>query len=576
MLFFAKIVATNNIRLLLQLLGTCAYIVATMYVDTSHIRRAGKTYTRNLLRESFREDGKVKHRTIANLSGCSEAEIEAIRLALRHKGDLSAISATAPAVSLKQGSSFGAVHLVYEVARSLGIDRALGAERDGQLAMWQVIARVIDQGSRLSAVRLAKAHAIGEVLGLDRFNEDDLYANLDWLAEHQAVVEKRLFDLQPPSTGLFLYDVTSSYLEGKHNAFSAFGYNRDKKQGKPQIVIGLLCNAVGRPLAIEVFAGNTQDTKTFASQIQKVAMRFGGGEITFVGDRGMIKGPQIAALHAEGFHFITAITKPQIETLLTQGLVQMALFDLPLAEVTDQDGSRYVLRRNPARADEIANSRCAKYEALSRAVTDTNAYLAAHQRANAAGHLEKLTGRAEKLKIHSWVTLSIKDRSILLAKDADALGEASKLDGCYVLKTDLPQATAPKETIHDRYKDLALVERAFRDSKTVQLEMRPIHVRLESRTRGHALVVMLAYSIIQALARYWQHLDMTVQEGLGQLASLCLTEIQIPNQPISYQLPVPRDSVQQLLDAASVRLPSKIIPQTSRVSTKAKLTNRRK
>jgi hypothetical protein len=547
-----------------------------MYVDISHIRQGGKTYTRYLLRESYREDGKVKHRSIANLSGCSAAEIEAIRLALRHKDKLSALDTNPSAIVIKQGLSYGAVHLVHEVARSLGIVAALGPSRDGLLALWQVIARVIDQGSRLSAVRLARAHAAKEILGLNGFDEDDLYANLDWLADQQPDIEKVLFEKQGSSQGLFLYDVTSTYLEGKHNAFGAFGYNRDGKRGKLQIVVGLLCNAAGHPLAIEVFPGNTQDTKTFASQVEKVANRFGGGEITFVGDRGMIKGPQIKALHEEGFHFITAITKPQIDALLTQGVLQMSLFDAPLAEVTTTEGQRYVLRRNPERTKEIASSRQSKYAALNTATVGANEYLATHPRANPSTQLKNLHGRAAKLRISGWTTFNLDGRTITVGKDPEALAEASKLDGCYVLKTDLSQTAASKDIVHDRYKDLALVEWAFRESKTVHLEMRPVNVRLETRTRGHTFIVMLAYSIIRALAALWRDLDLTVQEGLDQLATLCLSEIVLPGRPASYQLPTPRDDVQQLLDAAQVRLPSKIVPKTSRVATKAKLPTRRK
>jgi hypothetical protein len=184
-----------------------------MYVDVSHVRQGGKTYTRRLLRESYREDGKVKHRTIANLSGCSAAEIEAIRLALRHKDNLSPLAAQSEIV-IKQGLSYGAVHVVHEVARSLGIVAALGTTRDGLLGLWQVIARVIDQGSRLSAVRLARAHAAKEILGVGDFDEDDLYANLDWLAKQQPDIEKVLFEKQGASEGLFLYDVTSLNFHG--------------------------------------------------------------------------------------------------------------------------------------------------------------------------------------------------------------------------------------------------------------------------------------------------------------------------------------------------------------------------
>ena len=547
-----------------------------MYVDISSVRQGDKIYTRYLLRESFREDGKVRHRTIANLSGCSAAEIEAIRLALRHKDNLSDLTINQAQIVIKQGLSYGAVYVVHEVARSLGIVAALGPSRQGRLALWQVIARVIDQGSRLSAVRLARAHAAKEILGLGGFDEDDLYANLDWLAEQQADIEKFLFERQGPSEGLFLYDVTSTYLEGQHNAFGAFGYNRDGKRGKQQIVIGLLCNDMGRPLAIEVFPGNTQDPKTFASQVDKVVERFGGGDITFVGDRGMIKGPQIKALHQEGFHFITAITKPQIEALLTQGVLQMSLFDAPLAEVVMPDGGRYVLRRNPARANQIAASRDSKYGALSTAVDAANEFLATHLRAKPSTQLKKLLSRAKKFRIDGWTKLDLEGRTITIAKDADALTEACKLDGCYVLKTDLSPTVASKDIIHDRYKDLALVERAFRDSKTVHLEMRPVNVRRESRTRGHAFVVMLAYSVIHALAQHWRDLDVTIQEGLDQLASLCLTEIHFPNRPVSHRLPTPRDSVKQLLAAAQVRLPSKVVAAAPGVTTKTKLTDRRK
>jgi transposase len=425
-------------------------------------------------------------------------------------------------------------------------------------------------------VRLARAHAAKEILGVGDFDEDDLYANLDWLAKQQPDIEKVLFEKQGASEGLFLYDVTSTYLEGKHNAFGAFGYNRDGKRGKLQIVVGLLCNGAGRPLAIEVFPGNTQDTKTFASQVDKVAQRFGGGEITFVGDRGMIRGPQIKALHDEGFHFITAITKPQIEALLTKGVLQMSLFDAPLAEITATDGQRYILRRNPERAQEIASSRTSKHAALKAGVVVANEYLASHPRAKPDTQLKKLQNRARKLRIDAWTTLSLEGRAFTVGEDADALTQASKLDGCYVLKTDLSHAAASKDIIHDRYKDLALVEWAFRESKTVHLEIRPVNVRLKTRTRGHVFVVMLAYSIIHALAKLWRDLDLTVQEGLDQLATLCLTEILLPDRPVSYQLPTPRDGVQQLIDAAQVRQPAKIVPKASPVATKTKLPSRRK
>ena len=544
-----------------------------MYIDTSHITRCGKTYTRHLLRESYRANGKVLHRTIANVSQCSEAEIDAIRLALRHKGDLQHLGTIQDSITLKQGLSFGAVWTVYHVARRLGIAQALGTTREGKLALWQVMARVIEQGSRLSAVRLAMAHAACDVLGLGTFDEDALYENLDWLAGAQASVEDRLFaqrtKTQPVS--LFLYDVTSSYLEGTQNELAAFGYNRDGKKGKRQIVVGLLCDEEGTPVSIEVFPGNTQDPHTFAAQLAKVKTRFGGTAITFVGDRGMIKGQQIKDLAQYGFHYITAITKPQIEKLLRTGTFQMDLFDQELAEVLADEGLRYVLRRNPVRAQEVRDTRHAKLATLQAQVVKYNQYLTDHPRANAQGAVQKLVARATTLRIADWVELTIQERSITLTVNASVQQEEAKLDGCYVLKTDLTPQQAQKEIVHDRYKDLASVEHAFRTCKTAHLEVRPLFLRLEARTRAHAFVVMLAYQIIQYLTSCWSNFDLTVEEGLQALTTLCLVEVTPKNAASYHCIPTPRDTIAQLLHNADIKLPQAFSLSGTRVSTKKKL-----
>jgi hypothetical protein len=549
-----------------------------MYIDTSHITRGGKTYTRHLLRESYRANGKVLHRTIANVSQCSEAEIEAMRLALRHKEALEQLGTIQDAITLQQGPSFGAVWTVYQVARRLGIAQALGTTREGKLALWQVIARVIDQGSRLSAVRLAMSHAACDVLGLGTFDEDALYENLDWLAGAQARIEDRLFAQrqQTKPASLFLYDVTSSYLEGTHNELAAFGYNRDGKKGKLQIVIGLLCDEEGQPVSIEVFPGNTQDPHTVAAQVAKLKGRFGVQEITFVGDRGMIKSQQIEDLAKQGFHYITAITKPQIEKLLRTGTFQMELFEQELAEVLADEGVRYVLRRHPMRAQEMRDTRHAKLATLQAQVAKQNQYLTDHPRANAQGALQKLVARAEKLRIADWVELTVAERAMTLTIKEDAQTEAAKLDGCYVLKTDLTPAQAPKEMVHDRYKDLASVEQAFRSCKTVHLEVRPIFLRLEARTRAHAFVVMLAYQIIRSLASCWSAFDVTVEEGLHALMTLCLVEVAPKNAPSYHCLPTPRDAIARLLHSADITLPKVFALSGTRVSTKKKLQSERR
>jgi len=546
-----------------------------MYLEKT--KSQGK-YTCYLLRETYRQDGKVKHRTIANLSRCSPQEIEAIRLALQHKDELTEqLSLPNQQIDLRQGLSVGAVWLLYDLGKQLGLVQALGPSREGRLALWQVIARVLDQGSRLSAVRLAGRHAACDILSLDSFQEDDLYANLDWLAEHQDRIEDRLFQrLHPAQTpGLYLYDVTSSYLEGTQNELGAFGYNRDGKKGKRQIVIGLLCDASGQPLSIEVFAGNTSDVKTMARQIRKAADRFGGGAVTFVGDRGMIKSPQIADVAEEGFHYITALTKSQIDKLLSQGVLQRSLFDQPLAEVCTAEGLRYILRRNPTRADEIRQSRQQKVSSLRSRVAAQNTYLAEHPRAKGEGALRRVSEYARKLRVLEWVTISAAERVLEVSVDPAVVAELESLDGCYALKTDLSCAQADKETIHSRYRDLSLVEQAFRTSKTVELEMRPIHVRLARRTRGHALVVMLGYRIVQELAKRWSSLNLTVQEGLDELSSLCATEVLLQGSVRYKKIPTPRASVAELLQLAEVKLPEVLPSRGVTVATRKKLPENR-
>lgn len=552
-----------------------------MYIDVSSQTKNGQTYQRVLLRESYRKNGKVKKRTITNLGKCSKEEIKALKLAFQHKNNLTTIGSVEESITLKQGSSVGAVLLVREICRKLGITTALGNSRQGKLALWQIIARVIDQGSRLSAVRFAASRAACDLLNTETFHEEHLYDNLDWLHENQEKIEKKLFCqiYGKEKAELFLYDVTSSYLEGEQNELGAFGYNRDKKRGKQQIVIGLLCDYAGMPLSIEVFPGNTIDTKTFANQISKVVDRFGGKSVTFVGDRGMIKGAQIKELQRYedyDFHYITAITKPQLKKLLKEDQIQLTLFDYGLGEIQIDDGVRYVLRRNPERKMEIRQSREGKYQALRVFVEKQNRYLIESPRAKLSVAKRKINEKSVKLKIDKWVIISSCKRVVSLSKEMKQLQEEEKLDGCYVLKTDLPVEKISKEIVHSRYKDLALVEWAFRTSKTVQLEMRPINVRLKSRTHGHAFVVMLAYKVIRELAANWKAFNLTVEEGLQELDALCSTEIKIKDGKNFHRIPQPRQLSRQLLDAANVKLPSVLSNKGIVVVTKKKLQTKRK
>jgi transposase len=551
-----------------------------MHLDRSRTTLHGKTYCRTLLRDSYRDaDGKVKHHTIANLSQCSEEEIQAIALALKHKNDLEGLKENfQDPLQLRQGLSFGAIFLLHQLTQRTGIASALGAEQQGQLALWQVIARALAQGSRLSAVRLATSHAVGEIMNLEPFNEDHLYGNLAWLAEQQVAIEQALFGHLYPqgAPDLYLYDVTSTYLEGDCNALAAWGYNRDGKEGKKQLVIGLLCDQAGQALSIEVFAGNTSDLKTFAPQIQKVAQRFGATAVTLVGDRGMIKKPQMQSLGQMGFHYITAITKPQIETLLEKKVLQLGLFEEQLAEVEDAaEKVRYLVRRNPERQKEMAASRTARQKKMESLVQAANDYLAKHPKAKVATQEKKLRPKLASLKLAAWLDLQPQDRKLALEVNARALEKHSQLDGCYALKTDLPVALASAQVVHARYKDLALVEQNFRTMKTVELEMRPVYVRLEQTTRGHALVVMLAYRLIKELEKCWSQEDITVEEGLRELDSLCLTELVVNQQVKDEIIPEPRASLKKLFALAKVELPQKLRRHKLSVATKQKLPKHR-
>src|SRR5215831_6198268 len=534
----------------------------------------GKTYQSIYLRESYRDGPHVRKRDIANLTHCDPKEVAAIELALKFKGDLSQLGSL-DHIQLRQGLSVGALWTVYEVARRRGIDTALGHDFAGQLALWQVLTRVLDQGSRLSAVRLAQVHAACDVIGIRRgFDENDLYDNLGWLSHQQEHIEDRLFaSRKGQKPELFLYDVTSSYLEGRDNALGAYGYNRDGKKGKKQIVIGLLCDEQGEPVSTEVFQGNTQDPATFASQVNKAKDRFGCERVTFVGDRGMIKSGQIRDLEQAGFHYITAITKPQIQTLLKTGVLQMDLFDVELCEVS-HEGVRYVLRRNPLRADELAASRADKKASVERLRENWDRYLTAHPRAQTYTAEKSVRAKIAQLKLDAWLTVEVGGRSLKLRVNQPALDEISRLDGCYVLKTDLPQSAASKTVIHDRYKDLAEVEQAFRQCKTAHLEARPIYVRTAEHTRSHVLVVMLAYLIRRDLSQAWTTLDVTIEEGLNQLQTLCATEISVQGGGSCLRIPTPSPSSLPLLQALNIQLP-KLLPHTeTRVVTRKKLPER--
>jgi hypothetical protein len=516
-----------------------------------------------LLRESFRQDGKVHSRTLANLSHWDSARIQALQRALR--GDFDHLASPDPTLGLV----FGLLFVLKQIADALGLTAALGKSRLAKLALFLVLARVAHQGSRLSAVRWAKDHAVAEVLGLAPFDEDDLYAALDDLCARQEAIEKTLYqrylDRRGTPPTLFLYDVTSSYLEGEHNALGEYGYNRDGKRGKLQIVIGLLADDQGEPLASRVFAGNTGDPATVAEQIRIVKEQFGVQELVFVGDRGMVKSKGKQALEEAGLRYISALTDPQIRKLLSTGTLQMSLFAEQVCEV-EADGARYVLRRNAA---EVAREQYRledKLAKLGRKVERRNERVKESKRCQPEAGQRQLQGWVARHKLTGQVELRVEGRAIVLERQQAAIDQAMQLAGCYVVVTDVPQQQMDKQAVHDSYVSLQKVERDFRLLKTGLLEVRPVFVRKESRTRGHVFCCLLALKLSREIERRLQAAfgttdadphALTVSDALAALSRLCLLEYPIDDKTKLTRLPNPDARQKEILVALGVSLPKK-------------------
>lgn len=554
-----------------------------MYVDDHSYIANGKPYRRVLLRHSYREGGKVKQKNIANISNCSEQEIQAIKFALKNKdnADLLRQMATAETSYWKKA---GAVISLYQVIKELGIDKILGKSEQANYVLWQIMSRLIEPSSQLATVRLAQQHCGCELIGIDEINELNLYDSLVWLHDNKESIEKRLFarrqkSRQADCATLFLYDVSSSYLEGTQNELATWGYNRDKKKGKLQIVYGLLTDEEGCPLSVEAFKGNTKDAATVATQITKIKEKFGCKRVVFVGDKGMIKQAEIEHLQKEGLNYITTITKPQINSLIKEGVFQLELFTKDLIEVIDKEQSvRYILRKNDYRAVEMAENRQAKIEALKKRVENSNNYLQDHPKAALTTQQKHLEAFISKLKMTTYVELHgiEDDRKLVLVINEKALEEIAKLDGCYAMKTDLLESEeTSKEEVHQHYKALAEVEWAFRTQKS-QLKIRPVFFRKAHRTKGHLMVCMFAYMIEKHLREKWRDIDVTVMEGVSKLSSIVGLKTNFGKEKEVIWIGKPDEQSKELLDKAGVILPKFLPAKETIVATKSNLPKHRK
>lgn len=532
-----------------------------MFIKRNRTALAGKAYHSILLVQGRRVPAKrppgrpaagapapksvVVHETLANLSKLPPELIAIIERHCQRQPPPPApgASASGPAVPapIHMGPCYGVLAALDGLAREMGLVKAVGEQSRAQrLALFLIYARLAHQGSRLSAARWSEDHAVKEILQVGGFDEDDLYRALEDLEVRQAGIEAALAPktATPEARAIYLYDVTSVYFAGRKNELADFGYNRDGKPGKKQLVAGLLTDGHGEPLAIQLYRGNTSDPPTFLDAVQKLKARFGAEEVALVGDRGMIKRLGKAALGAARFRYVTALTDPQIRALLAQKRLQLELFEEKPAEV-EVDGKRYVLRRNPQTPARERARRADQWARVQAKLAARNQQVEQKPRSDPQSSLKQAQALLAKYRLQSWVKVELAGRQVVWTADAAARQRQAELDGCYVIESDLPKAVAATQQVHDRYLDLTQVERDFRTLKTGLLELRPIFLRKEGRTRGHALVCLLALKLARELDRRLAPLGLTVADGLERLKAVRLvrlgdSDLELWRLPASY------------------------------------------
>jgi Transposase DDE domain len=481
-----------------------------MHVSTTTRRSGDREYTATLLRRSYRQDGKVKKETLANLSHLPSEAIDAIRRVLAGETLVGAEDAFEIERSLPAGHVNAAVTMARRLELAKVLDRSPSQQRD--LCMAMILGRVICPGSKLGMVRALGQSTLASELGVEGADEDDLYLAMDWLLERQQRIEDRLAARHLVDGEMVLYDVSSSYFEGRTCSLARLGYSRDGKLGLPQIIYGLLCDMDGRPVAVEVFTGELHDDATLPSQLSKLKGRFGLSRVVVVADRGMVTKANIELLsRAGGVDWITALKAPTIKKLARSGAFQPSLFDEQnLGEITDADvfpGERLVVCRNPlvgqlrARKREELLAATETDLALIKARVDRGTLLGAAQIGLAVGPALK------RFRMRKHFHIEITDTDFTYARDTAGIAEEAALDGFYILRTSLTDL--PAGEVVRAYKNLEQAERAFGSLKGPELQIRPIHHHLENRVRAHVLICMLAYYLTWHLKAAWKPLLFT-------------------------------------------------------------------
>lgn len=468
-----------------------------MYVDVVPNRNSPPAV---LLRQAIREGKKIRKVTLANLSDWPEEQVSSLRLLL--KGE--SLVPLNEAFTITRSLPHGHVAAGLGTLRRLGLESILSREpcRERDLVVAMIVARILEPASKLATVRGLEAEtassSLASCLGLGAVSEDELYRAMDWLLERQERIEKQFAQRHLQQGCLVLYDLTSTYFEGRHCPLAHYGHSRDERAGNLQIVFGLLTDQDGRPVAVEVFAGNTGDPKTVATQVEKLRARFGLDRVILVGDRGMLTSARIEQdLRSSGLDWITALRSVQIRCLVDSGCLQLSLFDQQdLAEISHPDyaGERLIACRNPLLAEERSRKR---QELLAATEKRLEQIVAATQREHRPLQGKDKIGIAigkalGRYKMSKHFQLTVEETSFTYQRNLDSIAKEAALDGIYVLRTSVAQQALSAEDAVRKYKRLSVVERAFRSLKSVDLKVRPIHHHLADRVRAHVLLCMLA------------------------------------------------------------------------------------
>ncbi len=525
-------------------------------------RSGDKTYYSWLLRTSFREDGKVKHRTLANLSELPEESLEVLRSSLRGETMVS----LSKALKITSSRSHGAVHAVLTTIRRLGLDRML-LSRDlpwRRLALAMIVARVLRPKSKLFTSSWWSNTTLPEELDLPREAQgpNPLYEAMDELLAQQEKIQDSLAEKHLQEGALVLYDLSSTYLEGDKCPLAAFGHNRDGKKGKRQFNYGLLTNLEGCPIAIEVFPGNTSDPLTLGSQIQRLREKFHLQRVVMVGDRGMIASKRIPDIEQAGYGWITALKAKDIQRLDQQGAIQLTLFDeRDLFEITDPErpGERLVVCRNPLVAEERRRKRRELLDETEEALKKIKERVE-KGRLKEASAIGLAVGRfINRWKMAKHFTLEITDGHFNYHRKLDSIEKEAKLDGLYVIRSNVPVNEMKSEQLVESYKSLQRVEQAFRSMKTTELDMRPVYHRLEDRVRAHAFLVMLAYYVLWHLRQALKPIlddpkeRVSLRLLLDRLAAVQKNQVELNGVPFDV-VTTPNEEQVKILDLLGVKL----------------------